>query len=129
MKRIIILTGAFIATTFLLPAQQLSTESSSLRPMSFLDVRKMKSAGSFAPSKDGNWLLYTVTTPNWEDANDQSDIHLVSLKGGISTNKQMTFTQDKSERTPIWLVDGGSFIFSSDRDKDKTQLFLIVTGK
>ncbi len=127
MKRIILLTGAFIATTFVLPAQQLATESSSLRPMTFLDIRKMKRAGSFAPSKDGNWLLYTVTTPNWEDADDQSDIHLVSLKDGISTNKQMTFTQDKSERTPIWLEDGGSFIFSSDRDKDKTQLFLMRT--
>jgi len=127
MKQIIILAIAFIATTLFLPAQQSSTESSSLRPMSFLDVRKMKRAGSFAPSKDGNWLLYTVTTPNWEAADDQSDIHLVSLKGGISTNKQMTFTQDKSERTPIWLEDGGSFLFSSDRDKDKTQLFLMRT--
>ena len=126
MKRISLLISVFIALTFCLPAQQIA-EPSALRPMTFLDVRKMKRAGSYAPSKDGNWLLYTVTTPNWEDAKDQSDIHLVSLKDGISSNKQMTYTKDKSEKTPKWLEDGGSFIFSSDRDGDKNQLFLMRT--
>ena len=127
MKRLTILTVAFLTTTLFLPAQQTSTESSSLRPMNFLDVRKMKRAGSYTPSKDGNWLLYTVTTPDWEDVDDQSDIHLVSMNGGISTNKQMTYTMDKSEKTPQWLEDGGSFIFSSNRDEDKNQLYWMRT--
>lgn len=116
----------FFGIIFCLPAQQKSTESS-LRPMTFLDVRKIKRAGSYAPSKDGKWLLYTVTSPDWEEAKSQSDIHLVSLTAGLTSNKQMTFTTKKSERSPKWLEDGGSFVFSSNRDEDKNQLYLMRT--
>ena len=54
------------------------------RPMTFMDVQEMKRAGSWTPSPDGSWMLYTVTTPNWEEADSQTDIHLVSLMRGRS---------------------------------------------
>ena len=46
------------------------------RPMTFVDVENMRSARSEAPSPDGRWMVYTVSTPDWHEAQDQSDIHL-----------------------------------------------------
>jgi hypothetical protein len=53
------------------------------RPMTFMDMQLMKSAGSPAPSPDGRWMLYTVSTPDWKEAKRQTDIFLVSLELGV----------------------------------------------
>ena len=53
------------------------------RPFTFMDVQELKRAGSWTPSPDGSWMLYTVTTPDWEAADSQTDIHLVSLSEGL----------------------------------------------
>ena len=100
------------------------------RPMTFLDMQLMKSAGSFAPSPDGKWLLYTVSVPDWKEARRQTDIHLVSLVDGVASNKQMTFTNEKNETTPRWSRDGRFFVFASNRDApassaNQSQLYLM----
>jgi hypothetical protein len=33
------------------------------RPMTWLDMQEMASPGSWTPSPDGDWLLYTIRTP------------------------------------------------------------------
>jgi dipeptidyl aminopeptidase/acylaminoacyl peptidase len=86
------------------------------RPMTFLDMQLMKQAGSPAPSPDGNWLLYTVSTPDWTEAKRQTDIFLVSLKQGLPSTKQMTYTKEKDEASPRWSRDGAFFVFASNRD-------------
>lgn len=106
-------------------SQSTGTSENDLRPMTFLDMRKMKRTSSYAPSPDGNWMLYTMSVPSWESAKDQSDIHLVSLKDGLRNHKQMTFTDEKSETSPKWATDGQYFIFSSNRDGDKNQLYMM----
>lgn len=112
----------FVLTTFGYPQSSANVENEP-RTLTFLDMQKMKSTGSYAPSPDGNWMLYTMRVPNWESAENQSDIHLVSLTEGLSSHKQMTFTEDKSERSPRWSTDGSYFVFISNRDGDKNQLF------
>ncbi len=67
------------------------------RPMTWMDVQLAKRAGSFTPSPDGQWMLYTVSTPNWEEANSQTDIHLVNLREGYGSSRQLTYTEDKNE--------------------------------
>jgi len=101
------------------------TSGSETRPMTFLDMRTMKRAGGYDVSPDGKWLVYTVRTPDWESAEDQRDIHLVSMTEGLPSHRQMTFTETKSERSPKWSKDGQYFVFLSDRDGDKDQLFLM----
>lgn len=100
-----------------------------LRPMTFMDAQLMKSAGSYAPSPDGQWMLYTVTTPDWQEDSRQSDIHLVSLGEGLSSRRQLTFTEGDSESSPAWLPDGASFLFTSSREAEGggsgSQLFLM----
>ncbi len=102
-------------------------ETAPLRPMTFMDVQHMARAGSWTPSPDGQWMLYTISTPDWEEADRQSDIHLVSLSEGVSSSRQMTFTEANDETDPIWAPDGSFFVFTSDRDSDgnggKDQLY------
>ena len=89
-----------------------------LRPMTFMDVQRMARSGSYTPSPDGRWMLYTVTTPDWEEADQQADIHLVSMQEGVSSGRQMTFTEASDETSPAWSRDGTFFVFVSDRDAD-----------
>ncbi|MFV1884859.1 MAG: prolyl oligopeptidase family serine peptidase [Balneola sp.] len=116
----------FALTTFGYPQSPANVENEP-RTLTFLDMQKMKSTGSYAPSPDGKWLLYTLRVPNWNTAEDQSDIHLVSLTEGLSSHKQMTFTDEKSERSPRWSIDGSYFVFISNRDGDKNQLYQMRT--
>ena len=95
------------------------------RPFTFMDVQELKRAGSWTPSPDGSWMLYTVTTPDWEAADSQTDIHLVSLSEGLPSERQLTYTDDKNETSPAWAPDGSFFVFSSNRDGDENQLYMM----
>lgn len=90
------------------------------RPMNFLDVQLMRSAGSLAVSADGRWVLYTLSVPDWKEARSTTDIWLVSAERGVSSARQLTFTKDKSETTPQWAPDGSFFVFASNRDAPGT---------
>ncbi|MEJ7812486.1 MAG: prolyl oligopeptidase family serine peptidase [Gemmatimonadaceae bacterium] len=98
------------------PSAMARTASAAPRPMSFLDVQQMRQMGAAAPSPDGRWLLYTLSTPDWKEARRQSDIYVVSAEQGIASTKQLTFTKDKNETSPRWSRDGTFFVFLSDRD-------------
>ena len=86
------------------------------RPMDFLDVQNMKNVGGAAPSPDGQWLLYTLSTPDWKEARRQTDIYVVSTTGGVASTKQLTFTKEKNEAQPRWSRDGSFFVFLSNRE-------------
>jgi dipeptidyl aminopeptidase/acylaminoacyl peptidase len=100
-----------------------------LRPMTFLDVQLMARAGSWSLSSDGKWMLYTVSTSDWEKATRQSDIHLVSVERGVPSSRQLTFTGEKNEDSPRWSRDGSFFVFTSNRDaaagQNQSQLYLM----
>src|SRR4051812_43605713 len=96
-------------------AQQ-AASSASLRPITFLDRQYQRDVGSPTPSPDGKWLLYTLSTPDWSQAKRQTDIYLVSVKDGLPSTRQMTFTKDKNETSPRWSRDGKFFVFLSNRD-------------
>ena len=112
------------AATALLTAP-LTPTLTAQRPFTFMDVQEMKRAGSWTPSPDGSWMLYTVTTPDWEAAESQTDIHLVSLREGVPSARQLTYTDDKNETSPMWAPDGSFFLFASNRDGDRTQLYMM----
>ena len=115
----------FSLSLMLLFIANLALAQSTKRPMTFLDVRELQRAGAYEPSPDGKWMLYTINTPNWETAKSQTDIHLVSMTEGLSAHRQMTYTENKSENNPTWAKDGSYFVFSSNRDGDKNQLYMM----
>ena len=85
------------------------------RPMTFLDVQEMRSVGSPEPSPDGRWMLYTITTPDWEEARSQRRLSRLPA-AGPALHPPMTFTGKKNETSPAWGPDGSWFVFRSDRD-------------
>src|SRR5262245_20541078 len=103
------------------------------RNVTFMDVQDMKSSGSEAVSPDGKLLVYTITTPDWDSARDQSDIHLVSLTEGVASSRQLTFTNEHNETGPQWSRDGRFIVFASNRNAPATaanqnQLFILRPG-
>lgn len=91
------------------------------RPMTFMDVQHLATAGSYTPSADGRWLLYVVTTPDWQRAESQADVHLVSLRDGVASSRRLTFTEERDETSPAWMPDGASFLLLSNREGDGKQ--------
>jgi len=107
---------ATLALVLALTASAVSAQEHDKRPMTFLDMRLLKDAGSPAPSPDRRWMLYTVSTPDWKEAKSQQDVYLVSLQQGLPSTRQMTFTKEKNETSPRWAKDGRFFVFLSNRD-------------
>src|SRR5687767_1327803 len=86
------------------------------RPLTFLDMQHMRQAGAPSVSPDRNWLLYTISTPDWKEAKRQTDIYVVSMTQGVTSTRQLTFTREKNETAPRWARDGAFFVFLSNRD-------------
>ena len=109
----------------------LAPAQTSKRPMTFMDILEMRSAGSPAVSPDGRWLLYTYSIPDWKTAKSYTDVYVVSMEEGFSSAKQLTYTKDKNETTPRWIPKGAGFVFSSNRDaaegKAVNQLYFMKT--
>lgn len=104
--------------------------ASAKRPMQFIDVQRMRQLGGATPSPDGQWLLYTISVPDWKEARRQTDIYLVSTATGVSSSRQLTFTKEKNESQPRWARDGSFFVFASNRDaptsaSGQNQLYLM----
>jgi dipeptidyl aminopeptidase/acylaminoacyl peptidase len=105
-----------LGTSLLFCAASTLSAQQAKRPMDFLDVQLLRSAGSLAVSPDGRWVLYTLSVPDWKEARSTTDIWLVSAERGVSSARQLTFTKDKSEASPAWSSDGSFFVFASNRD-------------
>src|SRR5947208_8162966 len=114
--RLVLLAGLVPGALF----AQKTTTSVATRPISFLDRQLQRDIGSPTPSPDGRWVLYTLSTPDWSQARRQTDIYLVSVKDGLTSTRQMTFTKDKNETSPRWSRDGKFFVFLSNRDAAST---------
>lgn len=112
---------ALASVLVLIPALAATPADAQQRPMTFMDMQHMRSAGSWAPSPDRAWMLYTVRTPDWQEDESQTDIHVVSLSQGVASSRQLTFTDEKDETQPTWAPDGSYFVFSSNRDSDGNQ--------
>jgi dipeptidyl aminopeptidase/acylaminoacyl peptidase len=107
----------------LLPSSVLAQQT--LRPMNFLDVQLMRQVAGPELSPDGKWMLYTLSVPNWKEARRYSDVYLVSTDRGLPSTKQLTFTKDKNETSPRWAPNGTFFVFSSNRDGNTNQLYMM----
>ena len=111
-------------------ATSLVYAQSAARPMTFLDMRQLRSVNSPTPSPDGRSMLYVMSTPDWKEAKSQTDLYLVSIPQGVSSTRQMTFTKEKNESSPRWSSDGRAFFFLSNREapesaQSRNQLYIM----
>jgi dipeptidyl aminopeptidase/acylaminoacyl peptidase len=108
----------FIITLIVMTAQLLAAQepANGKRPMSFVDVISMRAVGDTSISPDGQWMLYTLSVPDWQDAKSYTDVYVVPLTGGVERTRRMTATKGKNETSPRWSRDGKFFVFLSNRE-------------
>jgi Tol biopolymer transport system component len=82
-----------VAAAFLLGGSILLAQPGK-RPMTFMDQREMRNATAPVVSPDGKLAVYSISTPDWKADRSQSDLYLVSLAGGLSSTRQLTFTKE-----------------------------------
>jgi len=91
----------------------------------FKEVLDLKSPGGPLISPDGEYILYGVVQPDWDENKYVEQVWMAVVKTGET--KQMTFAKGSSY-SYAWSPDGRYFTFKSDRG-DKTQLYLMsVSG-
>ncbi len=95
------------------------------------DINRLADVGEPALSRDGQFIVYTVTTANPDRDQPQSDLWRVRYDG--SARIQLTRTPDSNESRPQWSADGKFIAFLSDRkvdgdatdDDTKTQVWMM----
>jgi dipeptidyl aminopeptidase/acylaminoacyl peptidase len=75
-------------------------------------------------------MIYVLSTPDWQEAKSQTDLYLVSMREGVDSTRQMTFTKTKNESSPRWASDGRAFFFLSNREapsnaENRNQLYMM----
>jgi dipeptidyl aminopeptidase/acylaminoacyl peptidase len=91
------------------------------RAMRVEDMWAMKRIGQVTLSPNGDWLAFEVTQYNMDKNSGNSDIWLVSTRGGET--RQLT-ASPKFDGTPRWKPDGTALAFLSDRDGSQ-QIYLL----
>jgi len=83
------------------------------------DLDRLADISQPAISRDGVFVVYTVTTANLARDQPQSDLWRVRYDGGAPV--QLTHTPDADESRPQWSADGKWIAFLSDRKRDAEQ--------
>lgn len=92
--------------------QGVGTEASTQRPIEVQDYFAFKDIGDPRVSPDGNWVAYTVTTPDLEKDTSETRLWQVPLRGGEP--RAMTAPGDSASQER-WSPDGRYLSFLSGR--------------
>jgi dipeptidyl aminopeptidase/acylaminoacyl peptidase len=112
------------AATVLLAIAAIALPSSGVgaqepRPMTVEDVLALRSVGSVAMSPDGRWIAYVVTTRDFEQNTNDSDVWVVATDGAAPVQLSRS---EASDNAPQWSPDGTWLAFRSSRG-EKAQVY------
>ncbi|MDQ1355290.1 MAG: hypothetical protein QG657_5600 [Acidobacteriota bacterium] len=93
--------------------------SAEKKPFAIDDLYRLKGIGGMRISPDGNKLLFTVTESRLKEGKTNSDVFLLNLSTGETT--QLTFDPG-ADTDPFWSTDGKKIYFISSR-QDGSQLW------
>lgn len=99
-------------------------QSAALRRLVPTDFYRIKNVGAPKISPDGQWVAYTMSTPDSVKDRSNTDIHMVSWDG--TRRVQLTSSPD-GESSPEWSPDNRYLSFLSSRGGDSrgSQLWLM----
>ena len=95
------------------------------RPFRFDELAKAGRVGGFSVSRDGQWLVYTVGTPDVEENRTRSALWLQPLPTGEPRRLTSGQTRDSD---PAFSPDGSRIAFLSNRDGGSQIYLLDLTG-
>ena len=91
--------------------------SSPARPFRFDELARVLRVGSFSLSPDGQWIAYSVSTPDVEKNTSRSAIWIVSTSTSASGGPPRRLTSgEKRDSDPAFSPDGKKVAFLSNRE-------------
>jgi dipeptidyl aminopeptidase/acylaminoacyl peptidase len=93
-------------------------------PITFDDMMRMHRLSEAQISPDGNFVAYTVTTPDIEMNHGVSNIWMVSTTKGVPVQ----LTRSGHDSSPVWSPDGTMLAFLSSRDGESQVYILSFAG-
>jgi len=93
---------------------QAQSSGASPRVMTVRDTQNVVSVGSPAMSPDDQWVVYTRTVRDWDDAQWRTKTHLWRVKIDGTGARQLTFG-DANTTAPAWFPAGDRIAFMSSR--------------
>ena len=84
----------------------------------------MKRVGAPVPSPDGKWVLFNLSEPSYTEAEQVSDLWLVTADG---SGKPRRLTNTKGgEGGAVWSPDGARLAFAAKREGDEAAQIYVI---
>ncbi len=118
LNRIFLMASLCAAATAVMAQQQ----SPSPRPITIADYFQIREVRDPQFSPDGQWIAYSVSSPNKEEDKSESRIWMIAAEGGEAI---ALTAEGNSSSHARWSPDGKWLAFLSSRDEGKTQVWLL----
>ncbi|HSG27010.1 MAG TPA: hypothetical protein VLA34_00925, partial [Candidatus Krumholzibacterium sp.] len=129
MDRGLIIRGAIaVLTVFVVMAiipAGCPAEGMDRKPYTPADLYKLKRVSDQQLSPDGRWIAFVVSVTDYDENKSNSDIWILSSKGGEP--KRLT-NSPKGDSHPRWSPDGKKIAFLSSRGGSTQAWVIPVTG-
>jgi dipeptidyl aminopeptidase/acylaminoacyl peptidase len=111
-------------TAILFLAMTASAQPPERRAITFHDLISMERVSDPQISPDGNWIAYSVATPNLEANKISRDVWIVPTTGG----EPRQLTRGGSDERPRWSPDGKKIAFLSSRNGAPQVYWIALDG-
>lgn len=123
MKPIRLLPVVAVAAVFAAPIH--AEETPPLRNLTIADVLALKAVLDPQLSPDGKWVAYTVRSSDSKEDQVDTDVYMAPVDRSAGSEAIRLTASPKSESSPRWSPDGRYLAFLSEREGDKSQVWLL----
>ncbi len=120
-RTLLVVSVTSLASALTLPAQEPPEGDTGPRPMTVEDVLALESVGQVTISPDGRWVAYVVTSRDFEEDRNETDLWVVSTDPDDGPPRRLTY-RDGADNAPRWHPEAGWLAFGSDRG-EKRQVY------
>ena len=93
-------------------------------PLTHETMWMMKRVGAPVPSPDGQWVVFSLVEPAYEEKDQISDLWIVSTDG-VGKPRRLTFSKG-SESGMAWSPDSQRLAFSAKREGDDVNQIYVL---